>query len=234
MQQGFYGTLRKVISDDRLNSYRCSQSDSEIDLIALYTWNIALCESLYPLLNNFEVALRNHLNDSFSLIYNSDWLTDPTILESESRKKVLRAQSDLQRKHKPTVGGHLIAELSLGFWTSLSYSKYEQKFWRKLLSRQYDTYFIPNLMPRRNRTRNHVSEKLRKIHQLRNRIFHHESILKQDLNILHNEIIEAISWIDTSLSMKTNLLDRFEEVFLENQGFNIYRSKIQSLDSRKL
>ena len=120
----------------------------------------------------------------------------------------------------------IISSLGLGFWTHLSYvkyenNKYENKF--KLYPILFtDSNFMPELSKNR-RNRKALSDKFGKIHKLRNKIFHHEPIwdypnLKQE----HDDIIEAIRWISPLLSEIT----RFSSHFLEAWNNEIFYTEI--------
>ncbi len=113
MQEAVFVALRKSISHDRLEAYRRNHRDCELDLLTHYAWNIAISEALYPSLNNFEVALRNHLHESMLRIFHPNWLTDSSILLPDEWKILQQAQKSLRKKNKPTSGGHLVAELAV-------------------------------------------------------------------------------------------------------------------------
>lgn len=232
MQETVFVALRKTISHDRLESYRHRDDDDDLELLVRYAWNIALSEALYPSLNNFEIALRNHLNNSMIQVFHSKWLTDSKILEERELKIVHKAQNKLSQKNKPPQGGHLVAELNLGFWTQLSYARYEQSIWRELFLQIEARDFFP-LLPKINRKRKYISTRFHDIYQLRNRVFHHEPILPKRLNQInklskcHSDILEAISWIEPNFSEKTKKLDRFGSVISE--GYETYKEHIKLL-----
>lgn len=210
--------LRRAISHKRLIKYRLSETDREADLLSRYFWNIALSECFYPVLHNYEVALRNHFYQLIANVYGDDWLININIRQNilciGEEAKVKREIENLkqQRRNKPyrLITDDIISSLGLGFWTNLSYAKYEDK------SRLYpilftDFDFMPKLS-RNIRKRKTLSTRFGKIHKLRNTIFHHEPIwdypnLKQE----HDDILESIRWISPLLSEIT----RFSSHFLE-------------------
>jgi hypothetical protein len=89
---------------------------------------------------------------------------------------VTEAKSKLTDASKSITPGRIVAELNLGFWTSLFNAYYEQKgasdprLWPRLL-----LAVVPR-MPRRQRTRRNLVRYLNDIRALRNRVFHHEPI----------------------------------------------------------
>jgi hypothetical protein len=66
------------------------------------------------------------------------------------------------------------------------------------------------------------------IRRLRNRVFHHEPIWYwKDLRQQHNEIIEAIGWINPAMMSFIQTLDRFDEV--NSQRLDVYQGKLTQL-----
>lgn len=231
MQHEFLAAVRKSISDERLDAYRHCENDLDIELLSRYVWNIALSESMYPLLNNFEIALRNHLNELLSVTFDINWIdtVNPSILLENEVKAVNDAKKKLKKDKKPTSGGYLVSTLTLGFWTALTYSRYEQIIWPKLFKSQSLKAF-PGL-PRKQRTLKNLRERLHKINRLRNRVFHHEPIWNDgELEVLHQELLEAIEWINPYLVKKTQILNRFPDVYQEKKGISFYMDKINSIE----
>lgn len=65
--------MKKSISEERLAVYRADGVD-DTTTIARYIYNIALCKSLYPIINVFEVTLRNSIDKALENYFNSpDW-----------------------------------------------------------------------------------------------------------------------------------------------------------------
>jgi len=64
------------------------------------------------------------------------------------------------------------------------------------------------------RTRKNVSRRFDIIRKLRNRIFHYEPIWHlTDLKDQHQQIVEAIQWIDRGAIRLIENIDRFETVY---------------------
>jgi hypothetical protein len=221
-----YLRFQQAISPKRLEAYRSSPSDKELDLLSKYLWNIGLCEAFYPVLHSFEVALRNSLHQAISRLFYEDWLdkVDSRILSSEEIKSVRAAIDSLNRKGQSISTGSLISELNLGFWVSLSYSRYEGK--DKLYPRLFrDEEFLPHL-PRSRRTRSTLSGTFTSIKKLRNEIFHHDPIWnKSNLKKEYDNALEAIQWISPILYETTKHLSRFPDVYA--QGHTIYVKTLQ-------
>ncbi|MGI5835784.1 MAG: hypothetical protein ACOX87_04740, partial [Chloroflexota bacterium] len=157
MQQ-FFSSFRQIISVERFESYRRSDTEEDIDILACYLWNLALCEALYPCLQGLEVALRNSINIAATEAFgNHHWFDCPSILKSREQAKVADVKARLRQKPGPINIGRVVAELNFGFWTSLLDARYEQILWPKLLKPAF-----PH-MPNRLRTRKALSGRLNHI-----------------------------------------------------------------------
>ncbi|MBA1444187.1 MAG: hypothetical protein M3H12_16910 [Chromatiales bacterium] len=113
----------------------------------------------------------------------------------------------LTRQHKELNPERIFAELNFGFWTSMLDKRYKQVLWPQLIKTAFP------YMPRKIRTHKVLSQQFHKIRQLRNRIFHHEPIWYwQDLPQQHEQILEAISWIEPAVKDLVMTVDRFPPV----------------------
>lgn len=220
--------FQRAISPQRLEAYRSSPSDTELELLSTYFWNIRLCESFYPALHNVEVSLRNNFYESISKLLDQDWLEnlESGILEPEEVKSVKSAIGSLKRKKQVISRGNIVSELNLGFWVSLSYVRYEGK--DKLYPRIFkDTEFLPHL-PRRKRTRSTLSNIFTSIRKLRNKVFHHDSIWnKINLNQEYENILDVIEWISPILYKITKNISRFPSVY--NEKSSTYAESLKSM-----
>ena len=89
-----------------------------------------------------------------------------------------------------------MAELRLGFWTALMSSRYEKTLWVPYLHKCF-----PHAKGKRldgkvvTADRKAISEELEKIRVLRNRIAHHESILKPEMDQQYEGIVKVLGWM---------------------------------------
>lgn len=210
MQAHFSSKLKHVLSNERLSAYqqRLSQN-SDLNLFSHYAWNMALSESLYPILQLLEISLRNTISQNAQQQFGkTDWFDDARIIQSRDRISIDKAKETLKRSNKPRDPGRIIAELNFGFWTSLLDRRYEQILWPKLIKTCFPA------MPRRIRTRRVLSQRFNRIRNLRNRVFHHEPIWYwQDLAQQHEDILEAIGWIEPAMQDLACAIDRFPDVY---------------------
>lgn len=222
--------FQQAISPKRLEAYRSSPSDKEVELLATYLWNIGLCEAFYPVLHNFEIALRNSLYQAISRLFYEEWLdkVDSKVLCFEEIRLIQSTIENLSRRGKNISTYGLISELNLGFWVSLSYARYEgkDKLYPKLFK---DKDFLPHL-PRSRRKRSTLSETFTSIRKLRNQVFHHDPIWnKCNLKREYDSSLEAIQWISPMLYETTKHLSRFPDVYA--QGRTTYLETLQVIMS---
>lgn len=219
----FTNEITRSFSKERLAGYkrRCD-SDDGIELLSRYIWNIALSESLYPVLQTLEIALRNRIYEVVSEHYKNDsWLDDTELLYPKEQEKINDAKNEIRKAGKMFSFNHIIAELSFGFWTSLFDSRYEhqQRLWPILIKPIFP------YIPARIRTRAFISKLLNRIRNLRNRIYHYEPVWYwQDLTTQHKDIIETLGWIDPHLKTFNLILDRFNSIY--NNGHETFKKLI--------
>lgn len=224
MQANFATQLAHALSSERLAAYQQrGNHHSKLKLFSHYTWNMALSESLYPTLQILEITLRNSIHIAISRHFErDDWYNQEGLISFHSEIEALnKARRTLQRQHKPLDPGRIIAELNFGFWTSLLDRRYEQALWPRLLKTAF-----PH-MERRLRTRKTLSRRFHKIRDLRNRIFHHEPIWYwQDLNQQHQDVLEAIYWIEPAAKDLAETIDRFSDIY--QNGLNELERKLRN------
>jgi hypothetical protein len=184
----------------------------KLDAIAIYMWNIALCEALYPTLQTFEILFRNALNSKLSDERGtSKWYLDSTtLLWPAEANRVTKALSELELAKKPDDAARVVAELTFGFWVDL----YKDVYLKSIVHPTIKSVF-PNIQPKQ-RTHQFVQKRLQQVRNLRNRVFHHEPIWHwRDLPDQHKELVEAINWIN-----------RRQAWFTISNGYACWRSRL--------
>jgi len=165
------------------------------DAIRLYYWNIALGQSLHLPIQTVEVSLRNTISDSIESLFGQQWYSAVKFqliltpwAKKTLREAVQKTTKNNKRKNKPVTAGDVIANLSFGFWRELLKTHYDPHIWKKKLSVAF-----PNLPPTKNNQ--DVYKSVDKIIKLRNRISHHEPIIRGGLVPLYNSMLDTIGWI---------------------------------------
>lgn len=191
--------LIKLISINRLNSYKFRDTDDGLIIFERYLYNIEVSKALYPLLSLLEISLRNSINNAIDNTIKRNWLIEELeqqdILKDKEYKILKETETKLVRSRKTITAGNLIAELSLGFWVHLCTKKYKIKLWHKknFFRQVFNDY--PNFIDFDKLTK--IYPLLRLTLVIRNRIFHHEIIINNSAGIenCYDNIKTLLSYI---------------------------------------
>jgi hypothetical protein len=94
---------------------------------------------------------------------------------------------------------------------------YDAKLWRPNGSRALKTSFPK--VPKRLRRRHIIYKRYNQLRQLRNRVFHHETIWNRvTLASDYHKLCEAITWISPEMADACEIVDRFEHVRKHGYG----------------
>lgn len=206
--------LKSTFSETRLSPYLKNCEDPS-NVLEKYHANVILSESMIPTLHYLEICLRNRIDEVFKVYYTSNWLLNPEfnpIISLQDKKKIDEIIVKIRReKKRNAMHDDVVAQMTFGFWCSFFHKKYDPFIWHRK-----DTFKIifPNL-PRMNRKRSFVEEKILKIKEIRNRIAHHEPVWNHKVSIFNahsmcHELIEAMSY-DAIKMLK--MIDRFPKVY---------------------
>ena len=183
---------------------------------------MALCESLYPALNSFEIALRNGIHLSAVGRFGCEhWFSGRLKTQEGELLNRLRHRIDPTGVN-PIAAAEVVGGLSLGFWVNLFKGRYERILWPRLLRKVF-----PHATKRQS-TRELLYRRLNRIRRLRNYVFHHEPIWHWgDLPQQHHQILETIGWISPAMLAMTEMLDRFLSVY--TMGPQRYAEELDSV-----
>lgn len=182
------------------------KTKSDVDLLGCYAWNQAVGAGLLPILGDFEVTLRNALHRALSQHYGAvdsfDWMmpqTNPAHASNPAAPALLPAKHKLASKSKDDVkaviekikgkknAGYVVtpddvvAALPFGFWEVLigGLSHHSQPA-------GLQAAILANVFPHGPNTplvsygdpafRQRVTNLLKRIRDIRNRIGHHDSL----------------------------------------------------------
>jgi len=203
-----------LFTSERLSRY--GLKDEPLDnIIARYLWNIALSEALYPTLALLEVSLRNRVDTVMVQAVHSDWLNPQNAFWQRHPGREHQKLIETRLKLKPnTTRGHLVAELTFGFWVGLFKNAYKPSLWNK--SGLFESVF-PEFRAAKADRISFISPKLKAALILRNRISHHEAIfdMPKGLDTTLESIKELLYWISPSTVELLSRLDRFDKVYRE-------------------
>ncbi len=213
----FEGKLESALSKERLDTYREILPDgaSFIDVISIYNANTAVSEALMGSIQIMEISVRNSIHRQIAKAYGAEWYVgNPMGLDREGARLIARLSDryrNVARFNNPdALSQKIVSELTLGFWTNLFKRQYEDPLWRKSLR-----FAFPHVGGAL--TRGQVYELLDKIRRLRNRISHHEQVVRYDLNIYYNNIIDLVSWVSPVTAIWLSHHNRFYDVIDQYQ-----------------
>jgi len=209
-QDQSFENLQQALSPKRLEAYRHRGGSDKLTVLN-YFWNAAVCEALFPMLQQLEVAFRNTLHQSIAGAWNDPlWLTNGlSFIEIRERERLQEAKDSLIRQHSPITEDDLVGELSFGFWTSLGDARYDRQ-WPKFIRSAFP-HCIAAL-----RNRPEISSRANRLRKLRNGVFHHHSIWHwKDLQQHHADGLALIGWISPELAKFTRANDRFLKIFAD-------------------
>lgn len=172
-------TLRRLLTNERLGSYM-KAADGDLDgAFDLYEWNIDASSAVLSVSAMVEVVLRNALDAQLDDLAQrkgwSDWL-DEVPLDPRGQKDIVTARWRASRGGRRVTHGHVVAELSLGFWRYLLARKYLTSLWIPSLHSAF-----PGVDGDLATARKTIEAHIEQLHFLRNRAAHHEPIHRRDL-----------------------------------------------------
>ncbi|MBO4639150.1 MAG: Abi family protein [Treponema sp.] len=206
MNQNQYDNIENALTQIRLLPYTGKNKE---DTINNYLNNIEVCRSFYPLLHFFEVSLRNAIDKALTDYVNGKEWFDILPMDSKSIQKINDAKKTIKLHNHVVTHDRIVAELSLGFWTSFVSKKFSQY--------PYQGYMLKNAFPncpKYMRTAKIMQKRFEDFRILRNRISHCERINHfQNLNTLHTELLESINWIESEVGNLATKMDNVQNSF---------------------
>lgn len=198
--------LDDILSLERLQRYLDAANGDRSLAYQLYALNTAVSESLYSSMQMLEVALRNRFHAKLSAAYGDAWFDELAVITDVfQRNQISEAKINLLREKKPLQPGRVVASLSFGFWTACLGRRYED-MWRRTLRDAFE--HAPSALRRKS-----LNTPLTQIRLLRNRIAHHEPILRFNLPDRYAKISEITRWLSPSASEWVRRHCRFVDVY---------------------
>lgn len=211
-----------IFSEKRLNAYKFSNEDENSILLERYSYNIQISQAFYPILSILEVALRNKINDAIEQTLKPNWLLEEInkqdILRDKEYKILIAAKNKLERGNKSINKGHLMAELSFGFWIHLCTKSYKTKLWhtKNFFRTVFKNY--PNMAQFDKLS--YIYPVLKQSLEIRNRIFHHEIIITNPIGIenIYSQMKNLLFYIDEEAVKYLNTICNFEKIQKQSPG----------------
>jgi len=191
VQQSLIDTLRPVISEERLGTYLTAAGFDVDRALNLYVWNAQIGEAFHLPIQAVEVGLRNRVAAALTAEFGSEWWKARVLLgifDDDRRSDIELVLRRIRNRKQPFVPGQIVAGLSFGFWVGMLQPRYNPRVW----SRQLRLVF-PALP--RDRNRGSLATSAGRAAWLRNRIWHHEPIIKLDLSAEYGRVMTLLEWI---------------------------------------
>lgn len=182
-----------LLTPARLSTYLRATNGDEQQALRLYSWNVEASAALWGDFAVLEVCVRNAISAQLEkLAGKADWWASPVVgLRTEQAQAVQRAIASLPHHGQPVSPGQVVANLTLGFWTSLLANRYHQRLWEPAIKHAF-----PHLTGRRGA----LQQDLESLRRLRNRVAHHEPIFNRDLATDHQTVLDVLTMIDPKAS----------------------------------
>jgi hypothetical protein len=177
----------------------------------LYEWNARVAGGLLELLAHTEVVIRNAIAGSLTAAVQTEarageWYEQDDWFLPRSRESIADARDRLARMRRPETSGSVLSELDLGFWRYLLDRSNHASLWVPYLRFAFRSS---------NGRRQTVYDRIDKLHRLRNRVAHHETVFGRDLPADEAMCVEVVSWVDPGLGpwlRSTSRLRRIAEL----------------------
>ena len=200
------------LSTARFATYLTAAAGSRPKALALYEWNAHTACVIQQDLCHLEIGLRNAYDAAIRAHWTgpSDWTNTPAAvfpptLSTRGRRgshqpkaavDINAKQRALLVKARQDAGGHsapsgkVIAELSLGFWRYLSAKSHEKTLWIP---------YLHHAFPAGTDRGRDVDSRIQRLHVLRNRVAHHEPLLRVKLAARLADITDLATLINPDL-----------------------------------
>jgi hypothetical protein len=194
-------TLERALSPERLKPYMIIGRGDLWVALHLYTRNTELSEALYGIVQGFEILLRNATHVALSKGFATEQWWDLAGLREQEQNDIAEARRQIAERLTEVTPGRVVAELNFGFWANLYSNFYEQGFWVKHLR---------SVFPARL-SRKVFHDRLTVLKLLRNRIAHHETLIRRDVRQDYTNLLETAGWISYTTQMWIESTNCFEE-----------------------
>ncbi len=194
--------VREALSAPRFTPYLAKAGNDMARAIKLYWWNVDVSAAFYLALHCLELALRNAAHYQLSVRYGQDDWWAVAALHGGGQRMVSDARTKLATRTRevcrPITADDMVAQLSLGFWVSLTSRAYDRPLWVPTLHRAF---------PFHRGSRRAVHEDLQTMLFFRNRIMHHEPIHHRHLQADHETLLRLVGYLSPSLLLELKSYD---------------------------
>lgn len=183
--------LLRVISADRFSTYLVAAGHNPTRALDLYIWNAHIGEAFHTPIQAVEVALRNCVNCGLIAKYGQDWWQDDDLaeeLDEERTGDLAQVLRRISNRNLTLCNGQVVAGLSFGFWVGMLSRRYNPSIWSQHLRISFP--FLPAGIGRDD-----IFKKAGEIAFLRNRISHHEPLIKRNISADYSTVMAFLAWL---------------------------------------
>jgi hypothetical protein len=191
LQQTLIEVLRPVLSDGRIGTYLVAAGFDPDRALRLYIWNAQVGEAFHLPIQAVEVGLRNRVNHGLISEFGANWWKDArllALLDAERTADLDLVIRRMRNRRLTEETGQVVAGLSFGFWVGMLQGQYNRDLWSHHLRTSFPAY--PN-----DRNRKSLATAAARVAFIRNRISHHEPIIKLDLTKENAALMDLLGWI---------------------------------------
>jgi hypothetical protein len=198
------------VTSARFAPYLAETDGDHEAAVALYVWNARVSAAVFETLHHVEVLLRNAVDAQFTPVDpavspRETWLEAPEILNEASRRRVRETIGRISREQKTPTRGRVVAGLSFGFWRAL-FDKKNSRLWVSHLHRAF---------PAGTGDRAEVAALMSSLVPFRNRLAHHETIMRRPILGHYEEMLTLAGLIDPAASAWVRSVSRVELLLAE-------------------
>jgi hypothetical protein len=191
-QEDFWGLFITNFSAERLQIYLKLSDGLPQKAQALYVWNAKISSALWEVIGYLEISLRTAIDRQLAILSSTpDWLDDPSIIKSTDSLRILISKAKSQSRVYGRAPSHhqILEQLPLGFLQALLSKKYLH-LWPSLAA---------GFLGARRGNHSEISELVKALRKLRNRIGHHNHLLDLDLELEFANLLRIAHLIDPRL-----------------------------------
>jgi hypothetical protein len=183
--------LIQTISRRRFETYLYAAGYNEKRAIALHLWNAKLGASFHIPIQAVEISLRNKINHALMAEFGQDWWKNEafnSLIDRERKRDLKVVRSRIAHKSLSLETDQIVASLSFGFWVGMLQPKYNPEIWSKQLR-----LVFPALPLKEDRDT--LFRLAGRVADFRNRISHHEPLIKSNAMGIYGDVLKLLRWI---------------------------------------
>lgn len=189
------GDLLAALPAPRLRPFLRETDDDADKALELYRWSHQMAADSLTVISHVEVLLRHRIDSLLAEHFDEHhrqipWFMQPSTLD-ERQNENLQKITDRHVNRRTLARDQIIAATDLGFWTAFL-SPSRQGLWDRCLHRGFDKRVV--------KERKDVSTALEKLRNFRNRVAHHDSLLKTPVHEEMANLRKIADALDASLA----------------------------------